>query len=277
LYAAAWFGSFLLFCLLLKWQPWHARLHLQWFVLGAPIVGVVWSQPMSRVIWRVLLGAVLLGTALRLYDSVESSPRRLIVALAVAAAVVLGVVVLERRTEWWVRGRRVFTKRYLQGEQRLGEVAWLALGLVLLVSAVPWLAFNEIRPLLGPSSVLVVPRTDQYFVNAPEEEAPYVWAADVINSRSCSSVGLLVGPGVWDYPMWVLLRERMPNLAIRNVYVPNVSARLEGPTFQPCGIVALRPVPADEVQVDGVSFKRVQRPPAIDESGRSVAVFLPPD
>ena len=36
--------AFLLFCLLLRWQPWHSRLQLPLFVLGAPLVGVVFER-----------------------------------------------------------------------------------------------------------------------------------------------------------------------------------------------------------------------------------------
>ena len=36
--------AFLLFCLVLRWQPWHSRLHLPLFVLGAPLVGVVFER-----------------------------------------------------------------------------------------------------------------------------------------------------------------------------------------------------------------------------------------
>jgi hypothetical protein len=38
LLAAAVLVAFLLFCLLLRWQPWHARLHLPLFALCAPLV-----------------------------------------------------------------------------------------------------------------------------------------------------------------------------------------------------------------------------------------------
>jgi hypothetical protein len=36
-------SAFLLFCLVLKWQPWHSRLHLPLFVLAGPLVGVAWE------------------------------------------------------------------------------------------------------------------------------------------------------------------------------------------------------------------------------------------
>jgi hypothetical protein len=37
-------GGFLLFALYLKWQPWHSRLHLPWFVLWSPVIGLLWGR-----------------------------------------------------------------------------------------------------------------------------------------------------------------------------------------------------------------------------------------
>ncbi len=43
--------AFLLFCLLLKWQPWHSRLHLSLFVLFAAPVGIVLANlPQRRLV-----------------------------------------------------------------------------------------------------------------------------------------------------------------------------------------------------------------------------------
>lgn len=43
-YAACVASAALLFCVVLRWQPWHTRLHLPLFVLGAPLVAVAFSQ-----------------------------------------------------------------------------------------------------------------------------------------------------------------------------------------------------------------------------------------
>jgi hypothetical protein len=43
-YGLALLGSFVLFCLVLKWQPWNSRLHLPLFVLGSAWIGVILSR-----------------------------------------------------------------------------------------------------------------------------------------------------------------------------------------------------------------------------------------
>jgi 4-amino-4-deoxy-L-arabinose transferase-like glycosyltransferase len=49
-FGAALGTAFLLFCLLLKWQPWNSRLHLPLFVLASPMVGVTW-EALPGVMW----------------------------------------------------------------------------------------------------------------------------------------------------------------------------------------------------------------------------------
>jgi 4-amino-4-deoxy-L-arabinose transferase-like glycosyltransferase len=48
--------AFLLFCLLLKWQPWHSRLHLSLFVLFAAPVGIVLANlPQRRLVNSIVV------------------------------------------------------------------------------------------------------------------------------------------------------------------------------------------------------------------------------
>jgi hypothetical protein len=47
-YAVCCVGGFLLFCLYLKWQPYHSRLHLPWFILSAPYIGFLIARLPSK-------------------------------------------------------------------------------------------------------------------------------------------------------------------------------------------------------------------------------------
>jgi hypothetical protein len=54
-YIATVFCSFLLFCLLIKWQMWHSRLHLPFFVLISPFIGIVLSKQFHKNIANVIM------------------------------------------------------------------------------------------------------------------------------------------------------------------------------------------------------------------------------
>lgn len=64
-YAVCLVLAFLLFCLLVRWQPWHSRLHLPLFVLAAPLVGVA-IQRMGAVavaLVFIVLAAASIGSS----------------------------------------------------------------------------------------------------------------------------------------------------------------------------------------------------------------------
>jgi hypothetical protein len=61
----------LLFALYLKWQPWHSRLHLPFFVLWSPLIAVVWG---SRALLAGFLAGLLLLAALPAVVANESRP-----------------------------------------------------------------------------------------------------------------------------------------------------------------------------------------------------------
>jgi 4-amino-4-deoxy-L-arabinose transferase-like glycosyltransferase len=54
-YIVSVLGAFLLFCLLLKWQIWHSRLHLPIFVLSSPFIGIIFSKLPNKKIVNFLL------------------------------------------------------------------------------------------------------------------------------------------------------------------------------------------------------------------------------
>lgn len=55
-------GSFLLFCVLIKWQPWNSRLHLPLFILGSPWLGLVFSMVKMKQIVNFLLVLLLVSS-----------------------------------------------------------------------------------------------------------------------------------------------------------------------------------------------------------------------
>src|SRR5262249_47347077 len=107
--------GFLLFCLALRWQPWHSRLHLPLLVIATPITGLAFERLGPRVI-------------------------------SVAA-------------------------------------------MTLATSSVYFLAYNELRPLVGPRSVLATSGEAQI---SGVVAGPYVEAARVMKSTGCSQVGLII-------------------------------------------------------------------------------------
>jgi hypothetical protein len=60
-YALAILGGALLFCWAFRWQHWHARLHTPFFILAAPLIGVVLEPYLTRP--RAIVVGVLLSVA----------------------------------------------------------------------------------------------------------------------------------------------------------------------------------------------------------------------
>jgi hypothetical protein len=60
-FLACLLGAAVIFCLVLKWQPWHSRLHTPLFILGAVLVGVQIERWLTPRASRALLGVLLLA------------------------------------------------------------------------------------------------------------------------------------------------------------------------------------------------------------------------
>ena len=144
----------------------------------------------------------------------------------------------------------------LEGASRRGA---LVLGAALVLAAIPWVVANEMRPVLGPASVLRVPRADQYFTGRPNLREPYLRAVAWLRERDCRDVGLVVGGNEWEYPLWPLLGDADRPARIRHVNVANESrfAAPADPSSAPCAVLAIGvPDAGDELVVDGRAYRQ---------------------
>ena len=65
----------LLFCSYLRWQPWHARLHLPLFIAAAPVAGLAIGHLRSAVLALAILGGLVWTARIPLLDN-ELRPLR---------------------------------------------------------------------------------------------------------------------------------------------------------------------------------------------------------
>jgi hypothetical protein len=68
-------GAALLFCAYLRWQPWHARLHLPLFIAAAPMAGLAIEHLRSTMLTVALLGFLVWTARIPLFDN-ELRPLR---------------------------------------------------------------------------------------------------------------------------------------------------------------------------------------------------------
>ena len=174
------FTSFVLFSLVVKWQPWNSRLIL------------------PLLIWGSTLAAVQLSRGLP--------------------------------------GDRIFFP-----------------GLLLAAISLPYVLANPTRPLIGPRSVLVTERIQQYFANVPDEIETYVQAAGMIHGIGCRQVGLVGVPETREYLLWVTNRAVDADIRIEHVLVKNLSRRL-AVDFLPCAVVVAHPYDDRTISLNGEIF-----------------------
>lgn len=62
-YALSLLAAALLYCLLLRWQPWATRLQLPLFLLGLPLVALALEQKVRALAWGMIVVVLLAGSA----------------------------------------------------------------------------------------------------------------------------------------------------------------------------------------------------------------------
>ncbi|AKG20183.1 glycosyltransferase family 39 protein [Calothrix sp. 336/3] len=180
-------STFLIFCFLVKWQPWHSRLHLPFFILVAPFLGII----LSRITQKRIVNLIVI---------------------------------------------------------------------FLLISSLPWLAFNRYKPLIGHQNVWQTARIEQYFSNRPNMQKTYQESVKFLQEKNCSKIGLMMGNDAWEYPLWMLLSEAgMKDLQLQHINVNNNSGLkthiAQNNTFNPCAVFYMETKRSKQAQVEEVSFQ----------------------
>jgi hypothetical protein len=119
---------------------------------------------------------------------------------------------------------------------------FLACGLVLI--ALPWLVFNNTRPLVGFTpwltriqSILRSPQAEIEFAMYPDRLDEYQAATRLVREANCDRVGLRIDSHDPEYPLWWLLQSPQSGIRIETIYTPDRLQHLIDPGFHPCAIV----------------------------------------
>jgi hypothetical protein len=159
---------------------------------------------------------------------------------------------------------------------------------MLALSAVPVLLLNQSRelvplqrtvfPSLGRDRLSYLPQTrlERQFANQPQMLEPYRDAIDIIAGTNASQIGLMMDRDNFEYPVWLMLRQRLPGrpLRIESVGVPGETHWPLGP-FSPDIIFRDQGIgkAPETLTVGGQEFRRIsQSGPLIGHTSR-VAVY----
>ncbi|MEM7584320.1 MAG: glycosyltransferase family 39 protein, partial [Acidobacteriota bacterium] len=132
----------------------------------------------------------------------------------------------------------------------------VAIALVLLAQAVPFVGANPLHPLWGTHSIFTTPRGHQLFLERPLLGEFTRGASRRIARSGCRAVGLSLPPDAWEYPLWVLLRQEIdgssdaPPLRLESLEPTQASRRFAAPGFRPCAVICLRCTPERRVRYE---------------------------
>ncbi|MDT9196871.1 glycosyltransferase family 39 protein [Limnospira fusiformis KN01] len=127
-----------------------------------------------------------------------------------------------------------------------------SVAIIMIIASGFFLMFNESRPLIFNSKIFLenqvnnlwnLSRQDQYFINIPELQAPYSQSVDFVLTENCTDVGLIIGGDTWEYPFWVLFKQKSDRpITLRHIMIDNESAIKANISphqdFSPCAIIA---------------------------------------
>jgi hypothetical protein len=139
--------------------------------------------------------------------------------------------------------------------------AQIIFAFTLFVGSLPWVFFNEARPIFAQRNILNTPRLEQYFSSLPLKKSSYLEAVKFLSEKRCSQVGLAFEWNNIEYPIWVLMEENnLKPIQIEHVKVNNISGQINNRntlhTFIPCGVIMIKDFAPQTLMVGQVTYFR---------------------
>ena len=114
----------------------------------------------------------------------------------------------------------------------------------LLLYAVPYIAINNVRPVIGHTpwptrvaSVFVASAADVLFAQSPDFQDEYQYVADAIQEANCREVGLALTKLDMEYTFWWLLEAPQSGVRLHHLRATDPTRDLQPASPNPCAVI----------------------------------------
>ncbi len=98
---------------------------------------------------------------------------------------------------------------------------------------------------------------DSYFYHVGGWKSDYMAICDNIVQQQYKTIGYIVEPGGYEYPLWGILNSQMDDFRIEHIEVENELSRYEDKTFTPDCIFAIDRRGSDSMVVNGCEYVKI--------------------
>ena len=193
--------SVVLYCILIKWQPWGTRLHIPVFLLGSVLVGMLLDR---LSIPKAVLAVFVTGMFVFSIPYLMFNNTRPLVPLL--------------KQESSIRQKKIFLytankiDKFLRKHPEFDEN----------LSSIKHLYYDD-------QSILRMERTKLYYLSNFDYYLDYSEVARIIDEYQVSEIGLFFDNNSWEYPLWVLSGNHAGEgeVEYRHIAVDDISKALQ--------------------------------------------------
>jgi hypothetical protein len=193
--------SIVLYCILIKWQPWGTRLHIPVFLMGSILVGMLLDR---LSITKVGLAFFVTGMFIFSIPYLMFNNTRPLVPIL--------------KQESSIRQKKIFLYTANKIDKFLRKFPDFNENL----SSIKQLFYKD-------QSVLRMERTKLYYMSNSDYYQDYSEVARIIEEYQVSEIGLIFDNNAWEYPIWVLSNSHAGEgeIEYRHIAVDDISRTLQ--------------------------------------------------